>query len=109
LISLDEPAIISLGGGAIIRLQNRICIRGLGKTVWLQAEPETIVERIANDSATHARRPKLSTLGELDEIRTILQLRLPWYKEVSDFAVSTDGLTMEQVAETILKWFQCIT
>lgn len=109
LDSLKESAIISLGGGAILRPENRRCIRNLGKTVWLQATPETIFERISNDETTQSRRPKLSNLSDRDEIRSILEMRVPWYKEVADLAVSTDGVSMEQVAKTIVDWHQRIT
>ena len=109
LDSLEESAIISLGGGAILRPENRRCIRNLGKTVWLQATPETIFERISNDETTQSRRPKLSNLSDRDEIRSILEMRVPWYKEVADLAVSTDGVSMERVAKTIVDWHQRIT
>ena len=109
LDSLIESAIISLGGGAILRPENRRCIRNLGKTVWLQATPETIFERISNDKTTQSRRPKLSKLGDMDEIRSILEMRVPWYNEVADIAVSTDGLSIERVAETIVDWLRRIT
>ena len=106
--SLKQPAIISLGGGSVLRQENRECIRSLGQTVWLQATPETIFERISKDKSTQARRPKLSVLGDMDEIRLILAKRIEWYKEVSDFAVATDGLSMDKVADSILDWYQRI-
>ncbi len=109
LVSLKDPAIISLGGGAILRPENRNCIRNLGKSVWLQATPETIFERISRDSKTQVQRPKLSKLGDMDEIRTILEARVAWYKEVADFTVSTDGLSVERIAEIIVDWFHPIT
>ena len=105
---LEMPAIISLGGGSVLRQENRDRIRGLGHTVWLQATPETILERISNDKSTQARRPKLSKLGDMDEIRLILAKRIEWYKEVSDFAVATDGLSLDSVADLILDWYQRI-
>ncbi len=109
LVLLKESAIISLGGGAILRSENRKCIRNLGKTVWLQATPETILDRISNDRTTQSRRPKLSKLGDMEEIRSILDMRIPWYNEVADFAVSTDGVSMERVAEIVADWFHHIT
>ena len=109
LDSLIESAIISLGGGAILHRENRRCIRNLGKTVWLQATPETIYERISNDETTQSRRPKLSKLSDRDEIRSILEMRVPWYNEVADLTVSTDGLSIERVAVTIVDWLRRIT
>lgn len=109
LVSFRESAVISLGGGAILRPENRKCIRKLGKTVWLQATPETILDRISNDKTTQSRRPKLSKLGDMEEIRSILEMRIPWYNEVADLAVSTDDKSMECVAEIIADWFHRIT
>ena len=103
---LSEPAVVSLGGGAILRPENRKRIQSLGSTVWLQALPETIHERIARDTATQSRRPKLSSLGDLEEIRTILEKRIPLYQDVADFAVSTEGKTMNEVAIIIEDWYR---
>jgi len=108
LKSLSMPAVISLGGGAILRPENRERIRNLGKTVWLQAEPNTIQVRLAQDPTTKARRPKLSPLGDLEEIRSILEIRVPLYQEVADLAVSTDGRTMDEVATIIADWYRNI-
>jgi len=108
LKSLSMPAVISLGGGAILRPENREWIRNLGKTVWLQAAPDTIHVRIAEDASTKARRPKLSQLGDLEEIRSILEIRVPLYQEVADLAVSTDGRTMDEVSTIITDWYRNI-
>jgi shikimate kinase len=109
LASLSIPSIVSLGGGAILREENRNRIRSLGVCVWLQASPETIHERISKDKATQARRPKLSALGDLDEIRSILEMRLPWYNEVADLSIATDDRSLDEVAQSILHWFQSLT
>ena len=88
--SLTEPAVVSLGGGSILRQENRECIKQLGRTVWLQASPENIFGRISKDVNTQTRRPKLSKLGDLEEIRSILAERSVVYEEVADMCVSTD-------------------
>ena len=108
LASLNQPAIISLGGGAILRPENRQRIRSLGKTVWLQATPDTIHDRVANDRSTQMRRPKLSPLGDLDEIRSILEERMPLYREVADLTVSTDSRTMDEVASIVADWVRTL-
>lgn len=104
LVASDTAAVIALGGGTILRASNRELIRGGGVVVWLQAAPETIQERIANDAGSHLRRPKLSKLGDLDEIRKILEHRTPWYREMASLTVETDGLNAESIADTIVTW-----
>ena len=109
LRSLTEPAVVSLGGGSILRQENRECIKQLGRTVWLQASPENIFGRISKDVNTQTRRPKLSKLGDLEEIRSILAERSVVYEEVADRWVSTDELSMESVAMKIVHWYRTST
>ena len=109
LRSLTEPAVVSLGGGSILRQENRECIKQLGRTVWLQASPENIFGRISKDVNTQTRRPKLSKLGDLEEIRSILAERSVVYEEVADMCVSTDELSMESVAMKIVHWYRTST
>ncbi|MEQ1827821.1 MAG: shikimate kinase [Pirellula sp.] len=103
---LTQPAVISLGGGAILREENRALIREMGVTVWLQASPETLMERISKDSSTATRRPKLSKLGDLEEIRSILSQRACWYQAIADMHISTELHSLEQVATQIVNWYR---
>lgn len=104
VVSSSSATVISLGGGTVLRETNRNIIKRSGCTVWLRASPETIFERIAGDTASQSRRPKLSALGDLDEIRKVLDLRLQWYREVASFSIETDGLNADQIAATIVSW-----
>jgi shikimate kinase len=106
LEAITEPCVISLGGGAILRPENRERIRTLGRTVWLQASPEIIFERISKDANTATRRPKLSKLGELEEIRSLLLQRSCLYAEVAGMQISTEELSMEAVAMRIVEWYR---
>ena len=108
LVLLTQPMIISLGGGAILRPENRQLIRNLGKTVWLQATPDTIHDRVSKDGSTQTRRPKLSQLGDLEEIRSILEVRTPLYEEVADLVVSTDCRTTDEVARIVAEWVRSL-
>ena len=106
LRELALPSVISLGGGAIIRSINRQAISQLGLTVWLQASPENIVARISGDPQTQSRRPKLSTLGNLDEVRSKLEERREWYSEVADKTIDCDRSSQEEIAASIVDWYQ---
>lgn len=103
---LSRPVVVSLGGGAIIREANRKNIRSMGWTVWLQASADVLCDRISRDIQTASRRPKLSRLGDLEEIQSILDLRTKWYDEVADLALSTDNQALELVVETVERWFR---
>ncbi len=101
--SNPQPLVIALGGGAILREQNRRLLRELGHTVWLQAEPEQLARRIAGDQTTADRRPSLTGLGVLEEIQTVLKAREPLYREAAQWIIQTASLSPEDVADTLIE------
>ncbi len=101
LASDQQSKIIALGGGAILRDASRNWIRSSGWVVWLTASPDVLAARIAGDTATAARRPSLSKLGTLDEIRAILAKREPLYNAVSHIEYDTETASLESLADQI--------
>jgi shikimate kinase len=101
-----QNTILALGGGAILREENRRCLReactaGDGKVVWLKACPETLWRRIQADTTTAARRPNLTVAGGLDEIHQLLTHREDLYRQCADHTIDTDGKPLDQVATEI--------
>lgn len=103
-VSQTENAVISLGGGAILRAGNRAVIRSTGVCVWLDCDADTIARRLQQDVVSVEQRPALTTLDELQEIRELLQARHPLYQEAADHRLDTAGKTIEQVADEIMEW-----
>ncbi|OYP37125.1 shikimate kinase [Rhodopirellula sp. MGV] len=102
------PQVISLGGGAVLREENRDFIADNGHCVWLTASPETIAQRIGADATTAARRPALTDLSPTDEIKSVLTAREPIYREASHYAVSTESLAPAEVADQITQWLDSL-
>ncbi len=73
-LSARDQAVLALGGGAILREENRAAIARAGRTVWLTASPETLWRRISADAATAGRRPDLSPAGGINEIIATLDV-----------------------------------
>ena len=98
-----RPAcVVATGGGAVMREANRAAIKANGFVVWLTASPETVWERLQTDPTTAARRPNLTSTGGEEEVRALLAAREPVYRELADFAVASDSLSPESLADTIL-------
>ena len=97
-----DELVVALGGGAIVREENRRAIQGRGVTVWLTASPEIIFERMSTDPLTGQRRPNLTATGGLQEIQQLLEQRNPLYQEVADFSVDTEQMTPAEVAGEII-------
>ena len=96
-----SPSVISLGGGAVTREENRAILRGSGISVYLSASPETIFERVSRK--TH--RPLLAGLNEqqrMDRVRTMLAEREPYYRQADITVETVQERTPEQTAENVL-------
>jgi shikimate kinase len=101
LAALDRH-IIALGGGAVLREQNRRMLSGRGKVVWLTASAETLLARIKADPSTAARRPNLTAPGGLEEIRQLLSQRAPIYAACADLTIDTERHSPEHLARRIV-------
>lgn len=101
-----SPAIISLGGGAILRNNNRTLISQSGNVVWLQADPKEIFERIRADDQSLKQRPNLTELSPFEEICQLMEEREPLYHDVADAQVRTDRKPPMQVANEIALWLR---
>lgn len=101
LCQLDRQ-VLATGGGAVVRETNRQLLRHAGWVVWLRTQPETILQRLQADPSTIVRRPALTTLDSLTEIRTLLAQRSPLYASVADQVIDTDHLSPSEVVAAIL-------
>jgi shikimate kinase/3-dehydroquinate synthase len=98
--------VIGAGGGAILSADNRRLMADGGFIVCLEARPETILARLRPQlDSDPVARPLLSTPDPLRRIRELKSFRQPYYA-LADHTVHTDGLTMEQVAEEVVRAWQ---
>jgi shikimate kinase len=101
-LSSQAHVVISVGGGAVLRAENREAMRSAGQVVWLQASPETIFQRLLADPTTDGRRPDLTSLGGLAEIEALLAERTPLYAACANLTIDTEGKSPQAIAEEIL-------
>lgn len=98
--------IVSVGGGAVLRDDNRRLLKAAGPCVWLCASPEVLWQRIHADAGSPARRPPLTSLGGLEELRALLIAREPVYRDLADITVDTAGRGVDDVAMIVLEAWQ---
>ena len=82
----NAGAVVATGGGIVLREENRRILREDGFVVWLTADAATLWTRIERDASTAERRPALTT-GGLDEVRQLLAIREPLYRQVRGLRV----------------------
>lgn len=97
-----EPAVLSPGGGAVLRESTRRRLRDRSIVIALSASPETLFRRLHGDPTTRQRRPGLTDLDPLEEIRTLLEARAPLYRETAHHLLDTENRTPEELVEAIL-------
>ena len=100
-VSCSNPSVIALGGGAILRAENRTCIASTGICFWLVADAETLLARINADGTTSARRPSLTELPQLQEVKTMLESRKSLYEAAASHRIDVSKQTPQQTAEQI--------
>ena len=91
--------VYSVGGGTPIRAVNRPLLKKLGTVVYLRTRPETVYERLKNDTA----RPLLQGEDPLGKIRSLMAVRETAYAESADVILDVDEMTPDQVMESILR------
>lgn len=93
-----KPAVISCGGGAVLKEENVRFMKECGKIVLLTAEPETIYERVKDST----ERPVLNGNMNVGYIEELMEKRRPKYEAAADVTIATDGKTSEEICEEIL-------
>ena len=89
----EKESVIALGGGALLRDENRAFAESHGRVVLLMAELTTLLERLQNDSG---KRPLL--VGELSEkLTSLLAKRSEHYNSFS-LLIHVDEKTADQNA-----------
>src|SRR5215204_3357508 len=76
-LARETGCVVALGGGAVLREENRRAIGQAAAVVWLKASVDTILERLAADHTTTSRRPKLTIQGGRAEVEELLAVRTP--------------------------------
>lgn len=97
-----SPAVVSTGGGIILKASNRDIIKRTGFCVYLKASKEILQSRIEGDN----NRPPLTSLPLTEEITRILGIREPLYEETADITVDTGIPDIDGCADLIIKSFK---
>ena len=95
-------SVVAAGGGVVVREENRALLRELGTVVYLAVSAkEALVRTVA--SARSGSRPLLAADSKPAEVATLLKSREPFYREVADAVIETDGRNVEDIAAEIVR------
>lgn len=102
---LLEDHVVALGGGAILREENRQAIKASNqRVIYLKCDPAVLAERIAADPSTAASRPPLTPgRSSADEVAQVLTEREPLYRQIMHAELDVTRLSPEDAVVYIVR------
>lgn len=97
-LDLSSGPVVATGGGIVLAEENRRWIKENGYSVWLHADTRTLISRIGADAPMVDHRPDLTSLGLEEETRSLLDVRIPLYRELGGDPVNTAENSPDQAA-----------
>ena len=95
-----DGLVISTGGGLVLKYENNELLKENGKIFFMRASFETLLTRVRADET----RPLLKNNGKIAEkLGQLLGERTPVYEAVADRIVDTDGKTVDEIADEIIR------
>ena len=102
-ICANDRQVVATGGGVVLDDANIKAMQASGMVIWLDAGAETIQERMLQDKSSENFRPALTDKGRMEEIEDMLLQRKPYYESASDFAINTDGISVNEITQRIIE------
>jgi len=91
-------AVISTGGGAVLRPGTRQRLHERGKVVYLKSTPEELFRRLRHD----VNRPLLQVSDPLARLRDLYAVRDPLYRETAHFVIETGRPSVATLVNMII-------
>ena len=90
-------AVISAGGGLVLREENQRLLKENAVCVYLKTSPEQVLRRLQGDTT----RPLLQGGNVREKVEGLMADRGPVYEKAADITVNTDGRTPGEIAREI--------
>ena len=98
-----EPHVLATGGGAFMDPETRSLVRARGISIWLNADLDTLVERVSRRN----NRPLLKNGDARQTLSDLMAIRNPVYAEADITVASVDrplGEMTVRVADALQDW-----
>jgi shikimate kinase len=97
--NLRQSSVISTGGGAILREENRQILQRLGYVVWLKVDAKTVYTRTRNNRT----RPILQQKNPQQIIADLLEYRTPLYRACANLVIDIAELNRHEITTGIIE------
>lgn len=93
-----DNAIISTGGGVVLKEGNRKLLKAIGKVIFLHADVDHIVKNVKDDTT----RPLLQSDDYIKTITEMLEAREDKYLSSADVIIQTSGKSVDCIVDEIM-------
>jgi shikimate kinase len=97
-LSQRARAVLSTGGGSVLRPENRQRLHERGQVFYLRSSPEEVFRRLRHDQ----NRPLLQVADPLGRLRELFTLRDPLYREAAHYVIETGRPTVASLVNMIV-------
>jgi shikimate kinase len=97
-LSQHSDAVISTGGGAVLRPETRNRLHARGQVVYLNSAPDELFRRLRHD----VNRPLLQVADPLTRLRDLYAIRDPLYRATAHFIVETGRPSVARLVNMIV-------
>ena len=95
-----EGVVLATGGGMPMRAENAELMHEIGTVIFLEADIETILERLNHDTG----RPLADGEDREKRLRPLYEQRLPVYRDVADMCLDTEGKSFYGIIEEVERY-----
>lgn len=101
VISLQDSAqaIISCGGGLVVKEENVVNLKKSSRIVLLTATPETTLERVKDST----ERPILNGHMNVEYIAELMEKRREKYQNAADITIATDHKEVDEICAELIQ------
>lgn len=98
-LTLGDAGVISTGGGAVLRPDNRRNLHDRMQVVYLHSAAEEVFRRLRHDR----NRPLLQVADPLSRLKELYAVRDPLYRETAHFVIETGRPSVSALVNMILQ------
>lgn len=97
-LTQESHGVLSTGGGAVLRLANRLHLNQRTRVIYLRSSPDELFRRLRND----INRPLLQVADPLGRLRELHQVRDPLYSETAHYVLETGRPSVTTLVNMII-------
>lgn len=97
-LTLTQSAVLSTGGGSVLRASNRRRLQERTITFYLHSTPDEVFKRLRHDQ----NRPLLQVADPLARLRDLYRVRDPLYRQSAHFVIETGRPSVASLVNMIV-------